>query len=80
MTPSRFHANVVAAPTADCSALEADLKSRFLKELEEEIHLEVRFVERIDRTRSGKSRELVSVFESRLAQQHDAQVKAVEDE
>jgi phenylacetate-CoA ligase len=80
VTPSRFHANVVAAPTADRSALEADLKSRFLKVLEEEIHLEVRFVERIDRTRSGKTQELVSVFESRLAQQHDAQVKAVEDE
>jgi phenylacetate-CoA ligase len=73
VTPSRFRANVVAAPTADCSALEAVLKSRFLQELDEEIQLEVRFVERIDRTRSGKSQELVPVFESRLAQQHDAE-------
>jgi len=77
-TPSQFCANVVAAPTADRSTLEANLVSRFLKELDEGVQLEVRFVETIDRTRSGKSRELVQVFESRWPQSSQTQEKAPE--
>jgi phenylacetate-CoA ligase len=77
-TPSRFCANVVAAPMADRSALRARLLSRFLQALDEEVRLEVRFVEAIDRTRSGKSRELVPVFASRWLQPHSTQGKAPE--
>ncbi len=62
-SPARFSARVIAAPGADRTAMTARLTDRFHRDLDGEILLTVRHVDRIDRTRYGKSRDFVSVFE-----------------